>query len=96
VTGIHGLPYSLGADQLDVIANAPLNPKSYVAILSHLFGGCVMGKDPSVSVCDAQGRVHGRTGLYIADASMLPDNIGVNPQHTIMAMAMEVATGALK
>lgn len=96
VTGIHGLPYSLRPDQLDVIANGPLDPKSYVAILSHLFGGCVMGKDPSVSVCDAEGRVHGRTGLYIADASMLPDNIGVNPQHTIMAMAMEVATGALK
>ena len=54
-----------------------------------------MGRDESTSVCDSAGRVHGRKGLYMADASMLPDNIGVNPQHTIMAMAMEVATGAL-
>lgn len=96
VPGIHGLPYSLGPDQLDVIANGPLEPNRYVAILSHLFGGCVMGVDPATSVCDALGRVHGRQGLYISDASMLPDNIGVNPQHTIMAMAMEVAANAVK
>lgn len=95
VTGIHGLPFSLGPDQLDLLANAPLDPKCYVAILSHLFGGCIMGVDASTSVCDPTGRVHGRTGLYIADASMFPDNIGVNPQHTIMALAMDVATGAL-
>lgn len=95
VPGIHGLPFSLGPDQLDLIANASLDPRAYVAVLSHLFGGCVMGADPATSVCDAQGRVHGRTGLYIADASIIPDNIGVNPQHTIMALAMETATTAL-
>lgn len=93
--GIHGLPYRLTPDQLHLIAEGPTDPKSYVAILSHLFGGCTMGADPSRSVCDGRGRVHGRQRLYVADASMFPDNIGVNPQHTIMALAMGVAEDAL-
>jgi len=30
---------------------------------------------------------HGVSGLYIADASAIPSNLGVNPQHTIMALS---------
>ncbi len=95
VPGITGLPYSLERKDVDCIANGPLNPQNYVAILSHLFGGCTMGADPSRSVCDDAGRVHGRRSLYVADASIFPDNIGVNPQHTIMSLAMDIATRAL-
>jgi choline dehydrogenase-like flavoprotein len=95
VPGVQGLPYSLGPDEVGRIAEGPTDPRRYVAILSHLFGGCVMGKDPARSVCDGAGKVHGRDGLYVADASLMPDNIGVNPQHTIMALAMMVAEGAL-
>jgi choline dehydrogenase-like flavoprotein len=84
---IHGMPYKLMPDQIDQLKDAPLDPRAYVAILSHLFGGCVMGKDPARSVCDEQGKVHGYDGLYIVDASAIPTNLGVNPQHTIMALA---------
>lgn len=94
--GIHGLPYSLAPGELDQIAGASLDPRRYTAILSHLFGGCTMGADPARAVCDGQGRVYGRRGLYVADASLLPDNIGVNPQHTIMGMATVVAEDALR
>jgi choline dehydrogenase-like flavoprotein len=85
--GIHGMPYALSRDELPLLENAPLDPRAYVAVLSHLFGGCVMGKDPARSVCDERGRVHGVSGLYIADASAIPTNLGVNPQHTIMSLA---------
>ncbi len=71
-----------------------LEPRNYLAILSHLFGGCVMGSDPTRSVCDDRGRVHGVQGLVVADASALPTTLGVNPQHTIMAWARWV-TGHL-
>lgn len=87
VPGIFGLPYELTADQLSLIDEGPLDPRAYIAILSHLFGGCVMGKDPARSVCDESGRVHGYEGLLVADASVIPTNLGVNPQHTIMALA---------
>lgn len=84
---VFGLPYALAPDELSQLEHAPLDPRAYVAILSHLFGGCVMGADPATSVCDAHGRVHGCEGLYISDASAIPTPLGVNPQHTIMALA---------
>jgi choline dehydrogenase-like flavoprotein len=84
---ISGMPYKLAPDEVQQLRDAPLDPRAYVAILSHLFGGCTMGKDPARSVCDERGRVHGYEGLYIADASAIPTNLGVNPQHTIMALA---------
>lgn len=95
VPGIHGLPYELRPDQVDLIMEAPLDPRFYVGILSHLFGGCVMGSDPKRSVCDGQGRVHGYEGLLIADASAIPTTLGVNPQHTIMALARHHAEALL-
>jgi choline dehydrogenase-like flavoprotein len=87
IPAVHGLPYALAPDQLPVLQAAPLDPRAYVAILSHLFGGCVMGSDPSDAVCDGRGRVYGTEQLYIADASAIPTGLGVNPQHTIMALA---------
>jgi choline dehydrogenase-like flavoprotein len=85
--GIAGLPFEVTRDQIGLIEQAPLDPRRYVAVLSHLFGGCVMGSDPRSSVVDARGRVHGWRGLVVADSSVLPTNLGVNPQHTIMGLA---------
>jgi choline dehydrogenase-like flavoprotein len=96
IPSIHGLPYSLGPDELHRLDDAPLDPRAYVGVLSHLFGGCVMGRDPTTSVCDGRGRVHGTQSLYVADASMLPTGIGVNPQQTIMAFSRYVAERALE
>jgi choline dehydrogenase-like flavoprotein len=87
IPGVFGMPYKLAPNEIDRLADGPLDPRAYVAILSHLFGGCVMGKDPARSVCDGRGRVHGYEGLMVADASAIPTNLGVNPQHTIMALA---------
>lgn len=91
IPGIFGLPYELNPDQVKLLDDAPLDPQKYIAILSHLFGGCVMGKDEQSSVTDGLGRVHGRQGLVVADASVIPTNLGVNPQHTIMALAQVFA-----
>lgn len=93
IPGVYGLPYKLTADQVGQLEDGPLDPRNYLAILSHLFGGCVMGADTSSSVADGQGRVHGREGLLVADASAIPTNLGVNPQHTIMALASVFAEG---
>ncbi len=87
IPGIAGMPFKLDKDDIDQLAEAPLDPRAYIAILSHLFGGCVMGRDQASSVVDASGRVHGMDGLVVADASVIPTNLGVNPQHTIMALA---------
>jgi len=93
--GISGMPFRVEANDIGVLEDAPLDPRKYIAILSHLFGGAVMGKDPSRSVVDDRGRVHGYEGLVVSDASVIPTNLGVNPQHTIMALARVFAEDAL-
>jgi choline dehydrogenase-like flavoprotein len=57
----------------------------------HPMGTCRMGVDPARSVVDARGECHEVRGLYVADASVLPSSLGVNPQITIMAVATKIA-----
>jgi choline dehydrogenase-like flavoprotein len=62
---------------------------------AHLMGGCGMGTDPAHSVTDDRGRVHGHPWLRVADASLFPDSLEINPYLTIMALADRVAEGLL-
>jgi choline dehydrogenase-like flavoprotein len=63
---------------------------------AHLMGGCGMGRDASDSVTDGRGRVHGVPWLRVADSSLFPDSIEINPYLTIMALADRVAEGVLE
>ena len=63
---------------------------------AHLMGGARMGRDASDSVTDAGGRVHGRPWLRVADASLFPDSLEINPYLTIMALADRVAEGVIE
>ena len=58
----------------------------------HQAGTCRMGADPTVSVTDPDGRVHGHDNLWVADASLHVTNGGVNPVLTIYALARRTAT----
>jgi choline dehydrogenase-like flavoprotein len=60
---------------------------------AHLMGGCGMGRDAGDSVTDARGRVHGFPWLRVADASLFPDSVEINPYLTVMALADRVAEG---
>ena len=77
----------------------PADPAAYSMILSHLFGTARMSVRPQDGVVGADFRVHGTQNLYVVDSSVFPTNLGVNPQHTIMAIArlaaMRVAAKAL-
>ena len=48
---------------------------------------CRMGLRPQESVVDARGEAHLCKKLYIADASVFPTSLGVNPQITTMAVS---------
>jgi len=63
---------------------------------AHLMGGAGMGRDEGDSVTDARGRVHGRPWLRVADSSLFPDSLQINPYLTIMALADRVAEGVLQ
>lgn len=80
--------------ELDALESRALSTRDTSLIYAvHLFGGAVMGSDPTTSCCDEAGRVRGVKGLWVSDASALPSNTGVNPQVTIMANALRVAAG---
>jgi choline dehydrogenase-like flavoprotein len=57
----------------------------------HPMSSARMGADPENTVCDPRGAVRGTDGLYVADASMLPTSVGVNPMMTVIACAIHVA-----
>jgi choline dehydrogenase-like flavoprotein len=40
---------------------------------------------------DGCGRLHGTANVYVNDASLLPDAPGVNPQASVMAIAIRNA-----
>ena len=89
--GVVGLPAEIGPDDVGLLDAAPLNNKAWTWVISHLFGGCVMGADPARSVVGTDLHVHGVRDLHVVDAAALPTTLGVNPQHTIMAVAQVVA-----
>ncbi len=70
---------------------------------AHQMGTARMGSDPRLHPCDPGGRVRAGDagpsravrGLYVADGSLFPTGIGVNPMLTIMALARGVARTVL-
>lgn len=62
-------------------------------ITSHVQGSCRMGPDPERSVVDLSGESHDVAGLFVADASLVPWTLSVNPSLTVMALAARVADG---
>lgn len=59
--------------------------------LGHPMGTCRMGDDPAQSVVDEAGQIWNRPGLYVADASVFPSSLGINPALTVAAHALRVA-----
>jgi cholesterol oxidase len=57
----------------------------------HPLGGCAMGRTPEDGVVDTFGNVFGCEGLSVADGSILPGPVGVNPSMTIAALAERIA-----
>jgi choline dehydrogenase-like flavoprotein len=53
----------------------------------HPQGGNSISKNKSKGVINPEFKVYGYDNLYIADASVFPSSIGVNPQLTVMALA---------
>jgi choline dehydrogenase-like flavoprotein len=77
---------------LDKIAEkAEFKPGKLSISAAHLQGGCAMGSGPDDSVTDSYGRVHGVPWLHVADSSLFPNSLEINPYLTIMALADRVA-----
>jgi choline dehydrogenase-like flavoprotein len=94
--GIYGVPDVLVPGEESKILEASTDPRAYTTVLSHLMGAARMGRNIDSGVCDERGRVFETENLYIADSSMLPVTLGVNPQLTIMGFAARAADAVLR
>ena len=91
--GVFGAPAVITShDQVKAIDEATLDPRAYSFVATHLFGAARMGPDPRTSAVGLDFATHEARGLYVVDSSIFPTNLGVNPQHTIMALARLAAT----
>jgi hypothetical protein len=59
----------------------------------HPMGSARIAANPEEGVCGTDGSVNGVDDLYVADASLFPTSVGVNPMMTIIAFAKQVAEG---
>ena len=84
------------------------SPNRGTVFSAHQMGTARMGGDPVDHACDPYGRVRSSSrprstdqngglvkGLYVADGSLFPTAIGVNPMITILALAKRVARTVL-
>ena len=59
---------------------------------THVYGTCIMGKNPETSVVDSELRSHEVNNVFITDASVFPSSGGGEaPSLTIEALSMRAA-----
>jgi choline dehydrogenase-like flavoprotein len=69
----------------------PVAKRSLQLYSVHLMGTARMSEDPRRGVTGSFGEFHGAGGLIVADASVFPGPIGINPMETVIALAMRNA-----
>jgi choline dehydrogenase-like flavoprotein len=91
-TPIEGFKQLTGPQDLRRLARTRLKRASIYGLSAyHPMGTCAMGTDPEWSVVQPSGETWDVENLFICDASVLPTSLGVNPQLTIMAVAIRTA-----
>ncbi len=67
-----------------------LTPGVLDIVTVHIMASCPMGPSAAASVVRPDGRLWSSKNIIVADASILPSNIGESPQGTIMAFVHEL------
>jgi choline dehydrogenase-like flavoprotein len=90
--GIAGLPEVFTSrGQAELILDARVKRKDLHLVASHHFGTACAHKDPAHGVVGPNLECHELARLFVMDASVFPTNLGVNPQHSIMAVTFRAA-----
>ena len=92
VLPFHHLPEITNPDDIKLITPERVKKEQTEYFTPHLMGTCRMGGKAQDSVVDLEGQLWDLPGCFVADASVFPTAIGVNPQVTVMAMATLVAS----
>ena len=88
---VHGHRVIGGPRDLAALERARLGANDFVLMGFHPLGTCRMATSSARGVVDTDHEVFGHPGLFVADGSVVPSSVAVNPQVTIMAMATRAA-----
>ena len=92
VRTLHARPVVMRSEaDVAAIAARSVGPNEIALFSAHVNGTCRIGTDTQNSGTDPHGERRGAPGVFVADGSLLPTALGVNPQETIMALATIVA-----
>jgi choline dehydrogenase-like flavoprotein len=87
----HGADDLYSPDDARKLLARDIPTKGWEVVTVHMMGTARMGPDRSAAVTSPFGMVHDADRLMIADASLFPTPIGVNPMETIMALSTRCA-----
>jgi choline dehydrogenase-like flavoprotein len=88
VITLHEPPLVMNSEkELGKLDSAPWERLRLRLFSAHQMGGCPMGSDPATSVVTPELRFRGVDNLFVADGSLFPTSLGVNPQQTIFGLA---------
>jgi choline dehydrogenase-like flavoprotein len=90
-TGFYPMPVVENAKDLLRFEAASLKTSDIEIMAFHPLGTCKMGADPKKSVVNFDLESHDIRNMYIMDGSVVPGSLGVNPQITIMSLALRAA-----
>jgi choline dehydrogenase-like flavoprotein len=94
---LHETPVVIRSEaDLERLAGAPFGPNRHTMFSAHQMGGAAMGDDPARAVVSSRGRHHQIQNLWIADSSIFPTSLGVNPQISVYGHARLFATEIAK
>lgn len=86
---VPGMEELSSAAEVHELRRMHLPPSAFDVTAYHPLGTCRMGTDPRASVVGPDFETHEVERLFVADGSAVPGPLGVNPQMTIMAMALQ-------
>lgn len=84
---------ALKFDRLEDFEASVIKPSELRLEAFHPMGTARISADPANGVCSPEGAVNGVDGLYVADSSLFPTSVGVNPMMTIIAFSKRVSAG---
>lgn len=89
-TGIVGSGPLRSPDDIDDAVRDDIPARDLYLYASHPMSTVKMGADSTYAGVDPDGRIYGWDNAYVADASVFPTSLGVNPQVSTMAIGLTI------
>ena len=94
---VFGVEEIRSPDEIDRLLDpARIQATDLELIAFHPMGTCRMAADPRMGVVDGNLECHDVRHLFVADGSIFPSSLGVNPQESIMAFSEMAAQRMLE